>query len=106
MNNLFGKVIFSLTLLMSVITGCINKTGDKTNVAIKSATGATDNLALTPPMGWNSWNPFGKNVSEKVIMETADAMVSSGLKDAGYTYIVMDDYWQGTRDSCLSRPRH
>jgi alpha-galactosidase len=56
-------------------------------------------LALTPPMGWNSWNPFGANVSEKVIMETADAFVSSGLRDAGYTYIVIDDIWQGGRDS-------
>ncbi|MBG0860028.1 MAG: glycoside hydrolase family 27 protein [Bacteroidales bacterium] len=50
-------------------------------------------------MGWNSWNPFGMNVSEKVIRETADAMVSSGLMDAGFTYIVIDDYWQGTRDT-------
>ena len=50
-------------------------------------------------MGWNSWNPFGKNVSEQVIRETADAMVSSGLKDAGFTYIVIDDFWQGTRDT-------
>jgi alpha-galactosidase len=55
-------------------------------------------LALTPPMGWNSWNPFGANVSEKVIKETADAMVSTGLKDAGFRYIVIDDIWQGGRD--------
>ncbi len=56
-------------------------------------------LAPTPPMGWNSWNPFGKNVSESVIRETADAMVSTGLKDAGFAYIVIDDYWHGGRDS-------
>ncbi len=59
----------------------------------------TDQLALTPPMGWNSWNPFGKNVSEKDIRETADAMVASGLKDAGFMYVVIDDYWHGGRDS-------
>ncbi len=56
-------------------------------------------LAPTPPMGWNSWNPFGKNVSESVIRETADAMVSTGLKDAGFLYLVIDDYWHGGRDS-------
>jgi alpha-galactosidase len=58
-----------------------------------------ENLAMTPPMGWNSWNKFACNVSEKLIMETADAMVSSGMKDAGYQYIVIDDCWQVGRDS-------
>ena len=58
-----------------------------------------DNLALTPPMGWNSWNRFACDVSEELIRETADAMVSSGMKDAGYTYIVIDDCWHGKRDS-------
>ena len=57
-----------------------------------------EQLAKTPPMGWNSWNKFGCNVSEKLIMEKADAMVSSGMKDAGYEYIVIDDCWQIDRD--------
>jgi len=56
-------------------------------------------LAQTPPMGWNSWNKFACNVSEQLIRETADAMVSSGMKDAGYEYIVIDDCWQVSRDS-------
>jgi alpha-galactosidase len=56
-------------------------------------------LAQTPPMGWNSWNKFACNVSDKLIRETADAMVSSGMKDAGYEYIVIDDCWQVSRDS-------
>jgi len=56
-------------------------------------------LALTPPMGWNSWNKFNCDVNEKLIRETADAMVSSGLKEAGYEYIVIDDCWQLSRDS-------
>jgi len=56
-------------------------------------------MALTPPMGWNSWNPFGQGVNEQVIRETADAMVSSGLKEAGFAYLVIDDYWQGERDT-------
>ena len=58
-----------------------------------------DKLALTPPMGWNSWNKYGCDVSEKLIMEMADAMVNSGMKDAGYAYIVIDDCWQVSRDS-------
>jgi alpha-galactosidase len=56
-------------------------------------------LAKTPPMGWNSWNRFGCNVSEQLIKEIADAMVASGMKDAGYQYIVIDDCWQVSRDA-------
>ncbi len=46
-----------------------------------------------PPMGWNSWNTFGENINEQLIMETADAMVETGLRDAGYEYVVIDDCW-------------
>ena len=61
---------------------------------------ALDNgLAKTPPMGWNSWNKFGCNVSEKLIKEMADAMVTSGMRDAGYVYLVIDDCWQIDRDA-------
>jgi alpha-galactosidase len=56
------------------------------------------NLALTPPMGWNSWNKFACNVSEDLIKGMADAMVKSGMKDAGYQYVVIDDCWQVSRD--------
>jgi len=55
-------------------------------------------LALTPPMGWNSWNKFACNVNEQTVRDTADAMVSSGMRDAGYQYVVIDDCWQGPRD--------
>ena len=47
----------------------------------------------TPPMGWNSWNTFEYNINDKLIRETADAMVSTGLRDAGYEYLVIDDCW-------------
>ena len=50
-------------------------------------------LGLTPPMGWNSWNTFTWNINDALIRETADAMVESGLKDAGYEYVVIDDCW-------------
>ncbi len=56
-------------------------------------------LALTPPMGWNSWNKFACNVDENLIRQTADAMVSSGMKAAGYEYVNIDDCWHGDRDS-------
>ena len=56
-------------------------------------------LAMTPPMGWNSWNKFQCNVSELLIKEAADEMVSTGMRDAGYQYIVIDDCWQIKRDS-------
>jgi len=58
-----------------------------------------EKLALTPPMGWNSWNTFGMNINEKVIKEVADAMVEYGLLDAGYEYVVIDDGWANERDS-------
>jgi len=56
-------------------------------------------LALTPPMGWNSWNRYGCQIDQALIEKTADAMVSSGLRDAGYVYVNIDDCWQGARDS-------
>lgn len=68
-----------------------------------------NSLAQTPPMGWNSWNKFGCNVSEDLIKEMADAMVESGMKDAGYEYIVIDDCWQVGRDSTgniIPDPKH
>ena len=52
-----------------------------------------ENLAPTPPMGWNSWNTFQTNISEQLVKGIAEVMVSSGMKDAGYTYLVLDDGW-------------
>ena len=51
-------------------------------------------LALTPQMGWNSWNKFQGRVSEQLIRETADAMATNGMKAAGYQYVNIDDLWQ------------
>jgi alpha-galactosidase len=56
-------------------------------------------LAMTPPMGWNSWNRFGCNVTEKIVRDAADAMAASGMRDAGYVYVVIDDCWHGKRDA-------
>ena len=52
---------------------------------------APDSLARTPPMGWNSWNKFGCNVSDKLIRDVADAISANGMRDAGYQYVTIDD---------------
>lgn len=57
-----------------------------------------DSLALTPPMGWNSWNCFACNINEAQIRNMADLIVSTGMKDAGYEYVNIDDCWQIGRD--------
>jgi len=58
-----------------------------------------DTIALTPPMGWNSWNCFGCDVSAASVRAAADAMVASGLIDHGWTYINIDDCWEDRRDA-------
>ena len=56
-----------------------------------------DKIALTPPMGWNSWNCWGNSVSQEKVMSSAKAMLEKGLADYGWTYINIDDGWQGLR---------
>jgi alpha-galactosidase len=77
------KILFTILLFSSFAVYCQKFEG----------------LAKTPPMGWNTWNKFQCNVDEKLIRQTADALVSSGMKDAGYQYIIIDDCWQVKRDS-------
>jgi len=56
-------------------------------------------LARTPPMGWNSWNKFANRIDDATVRGIADAMVSSGMRDAGYLYVNIDDTWEGERDA-------
>lgn len=56
-------------------------------------------LAATPPMGWNSWNKYACDIDEALVRRQADAMAASGMKDAGYQYIIIDDCWQKSRDA-------
>jgi alpha-galactosidase len=56
-------------------------------------------LAKTPPMGWNSWNKFQTHIDDTTVRAIADAIVTSGMKEAGYQYVIIDDGWQGARDS-------
>jgi alpha-galactosidase len=58
-----------------------------------------EKLALTPPMGWNTYNTFAGNFNEQIIRDMVDMIVSTGMKDAGYKYIIIDDNWTSTRDS-------
>lgn len=59
----------------------------------------TADIAATPPMGWNSWNHFAGKIDDATVRAQADAMVSSGMRDAGYVYVNIDDTWQGERDA-------
>jgi alpha-galactosidase len=64
-----------------------------------SATAQKNDIAARPPMGWNSWNHFRDKVDDTSVRAQAEAMVSSGMRDAGYTYINIDDTWEGDRDA-------
>jgi alpha-galactosidase len=92
-----------------IITGAVAKRGEyEVTLQADNAAGAAerkfkiicgDQIALTPPMGWNSWNCFASSVTEDKIKAAADAMVSSGLINHGWSYINIDDFWQVHRDS-------
>jgi alpha-galactosidase len=60
---------------------------------------ADNNLARTPPMGWNSWNKFAGRVDDPAVRGMADAMARNGMKDVGYQYINIDDTWEAGRDA-------
>lgn len=58
-----------------------------------------DGLARTPPMGWNSWGHFRCDINEQIVRETADAMATNGMREAGYEFVIVDDCWQIARDA-------
>jgi len=64
-----------------------------------TAQSSSQAVAQTPPMGWNSWNYFAGKVTDKDIRDSADQIVSSGMRDAGYIYVNIDDTWEGQRDA-------
>ena len=92
-----------------LITGKLSKAGTYVvTLEAKNAKGkfqrklrveCDDRIALTPPMGWNSWNCFAQEVSAEKVKRAADAMVKSGLINHGWTYINIDDFWENNRDS-------
>jgi alpha-galactosidase len=80
-------------LLMAVVIGVVGLS------SMCSARAQTEMLAPTPPMGWSTWNHFEHDISDALVRAQADAMVSSGMRDAGYVYVNIDGGWQGFRDS-------
>lgn len=78
-----------------------NKAGSATrDITIKVG----DKLCLTPAMGWNSWNVFTRDIDEQMLMQMADAMVSTGMRDLGYQYINIDDFWHADVRDSLGNP--
>jgi alpha-galactosidase len=93
-----------LNAATGIITGNIAEAGKYVvDVAAENSLGRAsqkltivigDTLCLTPPMGWNSWNTFTNTLNEQLVKEMADKMVSSGMRELGYQYINLDDFWQ------------
>jgi alpha-galactosidase len=93
-----------------IITGALEAAGEtEVELTVKNASGQASRkltivggdhkLALTPPLGWNSWNCWAGAVSDKKVRAAADAMVSSGLAAHGFQYINIDDCWEGQRNA-------
>ena len=74
----------------------VKKLANKVKISQCTETGYNNGVALTPPMGWSSWNLFRHRINEDLIKEIADAMVKSGLADCGYKYVNIDDCWQAS----------
>jgi alpha-galactosidase len=94
----FNRVLFlTLLIMIEILTLGFKKTlaqGVTAEVQTVQNKNFKD-LAMTPPMGWNSWNWFGKNtINEKIVIEVIDAMVNEGLRDAGYNYVMVDGGWR------------
>jgi alpha-galactosidase len=94
------RVIIFVTVVMVFTICVISCSPEGVNKQSLTARVLDNGLALTPPMGWNSWNAFETDINEVKIRQVADAMVDSGMRDAGYEYLVLDDGWMaGSRDS-------
>jgi alpha-galactosidase len=93
----FGAIVVALaggcTGLPAGASGELGASSHPATVPTPAGSTAPGALALTPPMGFNDWNAFGCDVSEKLIRETADVFVSSGLSEVGYSYVNIDDCW-------------
>ncbi|MQY28611.1 Alpha-galactosidase A [Nocardia sp. RB56] len=80
--------VLTVVLLLGVTAAAPIRTGSRLGDGVAIA-----GVALTPPMGWNTWNSYGCDLSDRIVRQAADAMVSSGLRDAGYRYVIVDDCW-------------
>ncbi len=91
--NVLKPFLFALLALAPVAAAAQAPATAKTNHASATV------LAATPPMGWNSWNFFARRVTDQDIRNAADEIIATGMKDAGYNYINIDDTWEGERDA-------
>ncbi|WP_332369540.1 putative Ig domain-containing protein [Spirosoma telluris] len=97
---------------MGIITGRVAQRGTylttltATNALAQATKELTirvgDTIALTPPIGWNGWNAWEAHIDREKVIASADAMVNMGLRDHGWTYINIDDAWQGKRGGPLN----
>jgi alpha-galactosidase len=88
-----------LPLLLCALFGAHDARAQASVKPPAAAPAKFEELARTPQMGWNTWNTFACDINEKLIKEAADAMVSSGMREAGYVYLNIDDCWHGGRDA-------
>ena len=87
---MFQTLKYSVGLLLAASCVCM---------AQQAPVAATASVAATPPMGWNSWNHFAERVTDADVRAAADTLVASGMRDAGYIYVNIDDTWEGKRDA-------
>jgi alpha-galactosidase len=93
---MLGRLAIAVVMLCGVAVGQMELPATAPTT-VDSKIAAT--LVPTPPMGWNSWNHFARRVTEQDVENAADAMVKSGMRDAGYVYVNVDDTWEGKRDA-------
>ncbi len=89
MNGINGSRRLGLRKMVLILTICMVLV----SISVLESEALDNDVARTPPMGWNSWNAFHGDINEVLIKEITDAMVSSGMKDAGYEYVILDDNW-------------
>jgi alpha-galactosidase len=92
----------ALVLLSSIATAAVAQdqfVDPNTMRPSRDPSRTANGLALTPPMGWNSWNKFGCRIDEATVRKMADAIATNGMKQAGYSYVIIDDCWHGARDA-------
>jgi hypothetical protein len=96
LSSTFGHSQTSEPAGVQIVTG----TGEQPKAIVSGRTESPSaGLAMTPPMGWNTWNRFACNIDEYLIRQSADALVASGMRGVGYQYLVIDDCWHGERDA-------
>lgn len=93
MKNTLTKTILTGLIGFATCTMVLAQNEAPVKIEKKAKVNKVTNLAPTPPMGWNSWNTFQANIDEKLLREMVDTYISSGMRDAGYKYFVIDDGW-------------